>query len=280
MLGFPRPSTRSHLSTNLSRMRRSLSLLMLSAVLVAQEANRGKDLYDQALNSFTGSGPSRNPLTAVDQLQQSSDLGYVPAQTALGTLYDRGLVVTRDPQRADDLYVKAARRGDRLAGWLVGRLTVRGDISPTSGDHDQLLRTSAESGDAFGEYLLGLRLKDRDDASAAFQFFHQAAEQGLPYAAYETGIALRNGRGTNLNKLEAYQWLLASMQQGVSEAVIPVSELESELGSKQTEVAKNLARDLKDRTLRVKHANGCTGWDGELDRIPTPPPLETQRYCR
>jgi TPR repeat protein len=123
-------------------------------------------------------------------------------------------------------------------------------------------------------------LKDRDDASAAFQFFHQAAEQGLPYAAYETGIALRNGRGTNLNKLEAYQWLLASMQEGVSEAVIPVSELESELGSKQTEVAKNLSRDLKDRTLRVKHAIGCTGWDGELYRIPTPPPLETQRYCR
>jgi hypothetical protein len=80
--------------------------------------------------------------------------------------------------------------------------------------------------------------------------------------------------------LEAYQWLLVSMQQGVSEAVIPVSELESELGSTQTEIGKNLARDLKDRTLRTKHANGCTGWDGELDRIPTPPPLETQRYCR
>jgi TPR repeat protein len=260
-------------------MRRLILLLLLSGVLVAQGSDRGKSLFEQALNSFTGSGPSRSPLTAVDQLQQSADLGYVPAQTALGTLYDRGHIVSREPQHADDLYVKAARQGDRLAGWLVGRLTIRGDISPSSGDHDQLLRASSESGDAFGEYLLGLRLKDRDP-SAAFEVFHQAAEQGLPYAAYETGIALRNGRGTNLNKLEAYQWLLVSMQEGVSEAVIPVSELESEFGSKQTEAAKDLARELRDRTLRAKHANGCTGWDGELDRIPTPPPLETQHYCR
>src|SRR3954469_21040281 len=207
-------------------MRRLMSLFLFSAIVVAQESDRSKDLYDQALNSFTGSGPSRNPLAAVDQLQQSADLGYVPAQTALGTLYDRGSIVARDPQHADDLYVKAARQGDRLAGWLIGRLTIRGDISPSSGDHDRLLRDSAEAGNAFGEYLLGLRLKDRDDSAAAFQFFHQAAEQGLPYAAYETGIALRNGRGTKLDKLEAYQWLLVSMQDGVSEAVIPVSELE------------------------------------------------------
>jgi hypothetical protein len=56
--------------------------------------------------------------------------------------------------------------------------------------------------------------------------------------------------------------------------------LEAELSSAQVEQAKNKARDLERTTTRSAVAHGCTGWPGEFDVIPTPPPPDLQRFCR
>jgi hypothetical protein len=58
-----------------------------------------------------------------------------------------------------------------------------------------------------------------------------------------------------------------------------MNAIEGVLGSTETEKVKSEARELKDRTRRAAVAGGCTGWSGELDRTPTPPPLDLQRYC-
>jgi hypothetical protein len=73
--------------------------------------------------------------------------------------------------------------------------------------------------------------------------------------------------------------MLISLQGGVHEATDPLASLEADLGSTNVEKAKSAARDMSGRFLRSKAAHGCTGWDGELSSVPSPPPLELQRFC-
>jgi hypothetical protein len=44
--------------------------------------------------------------------------------------------------------------------------------------------------------------------------------------------------------------------------------------------AKTKARELENTVSRAVNAGGCTGWDGERDEFPSPPPPNLQRFCR
>jgi hypothetical protein len=44
--------------------------------------------------------------------------------------------------------------------------------------------------------------------------------------------------------------------------------------------AKTKARELETTVNRAVNAGGRTGWDGELDEFPSPPPPNLQRFCR
>ena len=83
-----------------------------------------------------------------------------------------------------------------------------------------------------------------------------------------------------MDKQAAYVWLLISQQAGIQQAADAVQALESELGSARVEKGKTVARDLQATVLRSRNAHGCTGWAGELDNVPTPPPLDRERFCR
>jgi hypothetical protein len=47
----------------------------------------------------------------------------------------------------------------------------------------------------------------------------------------------------------------------------------------QISEAKAQARDLEQVVIRAITARGCSGWDGEFDEFPTPPPAKLQRFC-
>jgi hypothetical protein len=79
------------------------------------------------------------------------------------------------------------------------------------------------------------------------------------------------------DKFEAYIWFLLSFEAGNQSVSSDLQVLEAELGSNQVEQAKTRARSVG---IRKALADGCTGWRGEFQVIPTPPPPEMQRYCR
>ena len=53
----------------------------------------------------------------------------------------------------------------------------------------------------------------------------------------------------------------------------------TEYEADQIEQAKAKARDLEQVVIRAVTARGCSGWDGEFDEFPTPPPAKLQRFC-
>jgi TPR repeat protein len=254
--------------------------LLVPAFCYAQSPNPAR-LFEIGMNALSGVGDSYNEQTAVEYIRRSADVGYAPAQVMLGSFYETARFVARDPGQAADWYKKASRQGDPVGSWLLGRLYYTGSGVP----HDlnlaaAALQKAASQGDPFGEYLLGMVLVEQVHYAQAANWFRKAALQGLPQAQLQLGLLLKDGKGMNVNKPEAYQWLLMSYEAGNQAAGSALRQLDGELSASQIDQIKNLARELEQTSSRVVVARGCTGWPGEFDAVPAPPPPDIQTFCR
>jgi TPR repeat protein len=267
---------------NCELMREIILTFCLVASCVAQSvpSTDPKVLYEQAMNKLTGTGANRSDLTGLDLMTRSADLGYPPAQLAAGYLYESGRVVgiAANPSKAAEYYRKAASTGSHLAEYQLGRMYFLGVYGTSRRDGEKWLQSAADAGSPFAAYLLGLSLYDREPA-AGLERFKAAAAKGLSYAQYRLGKALIDGRATPVDKHAAYVWFFVAAEAGVGEAATEASLLEGSLGATETENAKVEARELQAKVRRSVTASGCTGWDGELDAIPTVPPLSLQQFC-
>jgi hypothetical protein len=233
------------------------------------------------MDAITGVGPSRNDALGIDYFRRSSDLGYGPAQIALAYYYETGTFLAREPGQAVDLYRKAAQQGDPLAGWLAGRLYFLGLGGAADREAAQKwLKLSADQNNAYGAYYLGRLMADRDYTKAP-KLYKIAADQGLPQAQYFYAKTLKDGRGIPLDRFTAYVWYTLAADAGYAAAGPDLGELNNGgyLTTDQIEQAKAKARDLEQVVIRAVTARGCSGWDGEFDEFPTPPPPKLQRFC-
>jgi hypothetical protein len=238
-------------------------------------------LFEKGMNALRGSSATHSSANAVDYFRRSAELGFAPAQVVLGYFYDTGRTVTADPREALEWYKKAAQQDDPLAQWLVGRIIYAGSVAPRDlNDAQKWLEQSGSHGDPFADYLLGKIALERSDYARSASRFQQAAEQGLPQAQQSLSQLLREGHGVPPDYFEAYVWLLMSNDGGLRVSMTDLQALEAELSGTQVEQAKGKARELEGTMSRSAVAHGCTGWPGEFDAIPSPPPPDLQRFCR
>jgi uncharacterized protein len=241
-----------------------------------------KDIYQRGLNAFAGGPMSRSDFRGIDDIRKAADMGYAPAQFAMGYMLETGTYTAGGVSDAATWYRKAAEQGDRLAQWNLGRCYYTGVGVSTDLDKAELwLKQSAEQGDPFGQYLLGRVKQDRSSYEQAARFFDESAHQGLPQAQVKLARMFKEGRAPGgVNKYNAYVWFLVAQTAGDNTVANDVSELEGQLGSTSIEKAKTEAYDLGQQTTRAAVARGCTGWQGELDTFPQPPPVGVQQFCR
>jgi uncharacterized protein len=255
--------------------------IILGVACHGQTSAAGPILFEKAMNALAGSSASRSSANAIEYFRRSADLGFAPAQTALGYLYETGHATTADPAEAFRCYKKAASQGDPLAEWLVGSMIFAGEVPPRDlNDAAAWLRKSSAQDNPFAKYLLGRIALERRDYSRAAGFFREAAEQGLPQAQRHFALLLSEGEGVPLDLSIAYAWMLVSSESGLQINSTELQALEANLSSTEIERAKRIARDLGSTTARSVVGHGCTGWQGEFADIPTPPPPDIQRFCR
>ena len=259
--------------------RRYLAAILLVVLSASAQTNTAEQLYNRGMDALSGSGPSRNDLDAIDYFKRSAEIGYLPAQVALGSFYDSGTLLPGSDSQAAEWYRKAAEKGDPLAQWLLGRVYFNGNGIPQDfAAAEKWLQQSADQGNPFGQYLLGRLYSDRDYTKAP-PFFLAAAQQGLPQSQFHYGKILKEGRGISQDRFNAYVWLVMSLDGGYPAARNDLTELEGLLGTTEIARAKARAREMEGTITRSVIAHGCTGWDGELSAIPAPPPLKIQRFC-
>ncbi len=264
----------------MSRKLLSAILVLCSTIAFAQSSSPDA-LYERGMDAITGIGPSRNDVAGMEYFRRSADLGYGPAQIALGYYYETGTMIERDPGHALDLYKKAAQQGDPLAGWLAGRLYFIGSTGARDLDASQKwLKIAASQNNAFGAYYLGRVMADRDYTKAP-ALYKIAADQGLPQAQYFYAKTLKDGRGIAQDRINAYVWYTIASDAGYALAGADLNELESggNLTAEQTSQARVKARDMEQVVIRAVSARGCSGWNGEFDEFPAPPPPTLQRFC-
>ena len=238
-------------------------------------------LFDQGMNSLMGGSVTRSDVNAMEYFHRSAELGFAPAQVVLGYLFETGRATPVNTREAFGWYKKAAQQDDPLAQWLAGRLIYAGSVPGRDlNDASAFFQSAADHGDAFGEYLLGKVKLERQDYPNAAAWFGKAAQHGLPQAQEQLAKLLRDGQGIAQDKFEAYVWMLVSNDAGNRRVAGDLQALEAELGSNQVEQAKTKAREMERSVTRSVTAHGCTGWPGEFDVIPAPPPPDLQRFCR
>jgi TPR repeat protein len=259
-----------------------IPIFVLMSTLAFAQSESPDALYERGMDAITGVGTSRNDQLGIDYFKRSSDLGYGPAQIALAYYYEMGTVIPGNQgQPSLDLYKKAAQTGDPLAGWLTGRRYFLGNNVPRDLDAARKwLKLAADQNNAFGAYYLGRLMVDRDVTKSP-PLFKLAADQGLPQAQYFYGKALKDGRGIAQDRLNAYVWLTIAVDAGYRAATPELNELHSSGTMTLDEItqARAKARELEQVVIRAVTARGCSGWDGEFDEFPTPPPPSLQRFC-
>lgn len=233
------------------------------------------------MSLLQGGSDTRRELDAVAYFRRSAELGYAPAQVVLGYFYDAGQFVAEEPGQALYWYRKAAAQDDVLGQWLAGELSLSGRAAPVDlTEAKAWLKKSAAQGNPFAEYLLGRVSLEQQDYASAAKSFREAAMQGIPEAQRQLALLLKDGRGLPQDRSEAYVWLLVAASVLHDSASPPLTELETSLNSSEVEAAKARARALEQQTSRAVTSHGCTGWDGEFNTLPVPPPPLLQDRCR
>ncbi len=259
----------------------SILALLLSAFSMAQSESPDA-LYERGMDAITGVGTSRNDALGVDYFKRSSELGYGPAEIALGYYYEMGTFITGNQgQPSVDLYKRAAVQGDALGAWLTGRRYFLGNGVPKDLDAARKwLKMAADQNNAFGAYYLGRLMADKDYTKAP-ALYKIAADQGLPQAQYFYGKALKEGRGIPQDRFNAYVWLNIAVDAGYAAAGPELNDLHGSglLTLDEIGQARNKAREMEQMVIRAVSARGCSGWDGEFAEFPTPPPPNLQRFC-
>jgi TPR repeat protein len=257
-----------------------MSILVLWSALTLAQSSSPEALYDRGVDAIAGVGSSRNDALGVENFRHAAELGYGPGQIALAYYYETGKFLTSDPAQELDLYRKAAQQGDPLAGWLAGRIYFLAGPMHNADAARKWLKLAADQKNAFGAYYLGRLMADQDFTKAP-ALYKIAADQGLPQAQYFYAKALRDGRGVTQDRLTAYVWFSIAADAGYTPANTDLNALDrgSFFSMDQISAAKAQAKDLEQVVIRAVTARGCSGWDGEFDEFPTPPPPQLQRFC-
>ena len=106
-----------------------------------------------------GIGTEINYKKAAEYAQLAVDQDYLPAYNQLGFFYEHGQGVHEDKQKAFDLYMEAAKKGDCSCQWSLGWWYE--DLSAEECDDDNpMWRNNAE--EAFKWYKLAAENEDAD----------------------------------------------------------------------------------------------------------------------
>ncbi len=265
------------------RSRIFFGIFLLLSALASAQSTSPDSLYERGIDAITGVGESHNAQLAVDYFHRSADLGYAPAQIALGYYYETGIVTPANQGNAGqlslDLYKKAAQQGDPLAAWLAGRRYFLGiGVDKDLDAAQKWLKMAANQNSAYGAYYLGRLMADRDPAKAS-ALYKIAADQGLPQAQYFYGKSLKEGKGIAPDPFSAYVWLFISSDAGYEAAGLAMNDLRTHLTVDEVNQAGAKAHDMEQIVIRAVTARGCSGWDGEFAEFPPPPPPSLQRFC-
>ncbi|WP_186157087.1 tetratricopeptide repeat protein [Burkholderia gladioli] len=166
-----------------------------------RSARRGDRLaqFDYAMMLLKGEGGPANQADGLHCLNQAADAGMTQAQYVLGTMYDDGQFVARDPAVAHGWFLKAAQQGHMEAQLALANQFLDGRGTPR-------------------------------DNHQAFEWYRKAADAGEPTAQYVTASFYeRGGDGVAVDLNLARVYYAAAAVHGDEVAALKYQEVSTAL---------------------------------------------------
>ncbi len=197
----------SHRALFIHRFRSALHLLGLCLALLATaaRANYAEGLTALELDDYA---------LAFKLFSQSAKAGDAKSQTRLGTMYEQGLGLAKNPKRAALWYEQAADGGEPEAQTHLARL-----------------------------YRNGKGIA-KDEKKAVY-WYARAAEQGLGIAQFFLGLMYETGRGTARDYVKAFKWLDLAATGGDEDAKIKRDRMKEEMSPRQIIDGKRLSLEFR-----------------------------------
>ncbi len=189
--------------------------------------------YAESIYSFPASGIIRPEARFWVFYRKAADLGYAPAQYALGDCsYSEvfGAPVKKDLDEALKWYRKAAEAGYAPAQHVLGMCYETGDgVTKDSVESLKWYRKAAEAGYARAIYRTGVyyaegKVVEKDEIEAG-KWYKKAAELGYSLAQFVYGRCCDRGEyGVEKNEAEAFHWYKKAAEQSLPAACSALAE--------------------------------------------------------
>lgn len=158
-----------------------------------------------------GQGTEKNPSAGIAIIQRLSDTGNSYAEMVLGNYYMSGMGVEKDSAKGIELLEKAAAQHNSLAEANLGFIYQAGISAPKDYEKASHFASDAINNKNPDGHVILARLYadgfEKHDAEAALQEYHAATAAKSSIAMLDLGVAYRDGKIVNPNKVVAFAWL-------------------------------------------------------------------------
>lgn len=189
-----------------------LCLALASPVLAQNSYEEAVSLYED--KDYKG---------ARDIAEASAKKGDVRAMAMLGVLYQKGLGVEADLNKAVDWYAQAADKNNLGAQYSLAEIYLNGALGEPDLERGRFwLLKAAGQGKPEAEHRLGLlaAAETPPDWAEAAEWFRKAADQGYPDSQYNLGVLYAEGRGVDESKIKAGEWFAKAAVKGHPDAAL------------------------------------------------------------
>lgn len=170
------------------------------------------ETYKEAMSLIYTNDENKDIEKAIDHLEYEAERGNVLAFNELGKIYQKGIGIEIDEEKANQYYLNAFVGFQELYGcaykmkeyiaYRIGKCFLYG-MGTEQNYFSAIQHFKEASENKYALYSLGMMAKrglgmEKND-SLSFHYFSQSADKGNAYAQYETAIAFESGKGVSKN---------------------------------------------------------------------------------
>ncbi|MCS6762640.1 MAG: sel1 repeat family protein [Candidatus Devosia symbiotica] len=186
------------------------AILALSASILPVHAQTAADAALNMANMLDGAGGGVSSGELLAALQNAADAGQPMAMWQLGTMYENGEGVARDPVKAFGYFAQIANQ--------------HADAAPKGVEADIVARSFVKVGDYYKQGLPDAGIPADANRSHAL-LLHAATYFGDADAQYRVGLLYLNADELGLNPLQGARWFSLAARKGYCPAQAQLGEL-------------------------------------------------------
>lgn len=197
----------------------------------AKDFNEPISTYAYSSNCCKDNSAEATLSKVFNEIKSLAESDDIIAQTILGEMYYYGIGIEKNADKAEDILIKAAEKGNANAKLILGRLYY--NVKENSDKAVEYYRKAAEQGIAIGQALFGFMYFNGEgvskDYKKAIELLEKSAEQDCGYALYNLAVVFRDGLAEQTPDIsKAIALFKKTGEQGYSKGYLELGKLYSD----------------------------------------------------